>query len=71
MTDTDPTTTSPATAPLPGVKLFAFEPLPSAADWLEECLRRYPEFGKLIWPTSALSFGPLEVLHHQVLGEGW
>jgi hypothetical protein len=29
------------------------------------------EFGKLIWPTSALSFGPPEVLHHQVLGEGW
>jgi mRNA-degrading endonuclease RelE of RelBE toxin-antitoxin system len=27
------------------------------------------EFGKLIWPTSALSFGPPGVLHHPVLGE--
>ena len=32
---------------------------------------RSSEFGKLIWPTSALSFGPPGVLHHQVLGEGW
>jgi ferrous iron transport protein B len=30
-----------------------------------------PEFGKLIWPISALSFGPPGILHHQVLGEGW
>jgi putative transposase len=28
-----------------------------------------PEFGKLIWPISVLSFGPPGVLHHQVLGE--
>ena len=34
--------------------------------WVASC-----EFGKLIWPTSALSFGPPGVLHHQVLGEGW
>ena len=31
-------------APLPGVELFAFEPLPSAADWLDECLARYPKW---------------------------
>ena len=31
-------------APLPEVELFAFEPLPSAADWLEECLARHPEW---------------------------
>lgn len=39
-------------APLPGVELFAFEPLPSAADWLEECLRRYPR-----WPVRVIRKG--------------
>jgi hypothetical protein len=29
------------------------------------------EFGKLLWPISALSFGPpVRGTHHQVLGEG-
>ena len=31
-------------APLPGVELFAIEPLPSAADWLEECLAPFPDW---------------------------
>lgn len=30
--------------PLPGVQLIAFEPLPEASDWLEECLQYYPQW---------------------------
>jgi FkbM family methyltransferase len=31
-------------APQPGVRWFAFEPLPVAADWLDECLALYREW---------------------------
>lgn len=30
--------------PLPGVRIEAFEPLPSAVEWLRDCLRRYPHW---------------------------
>lgn len=32
-------------APLRNVSIFAFEPLPFAADWLDRCLVNYPEWG--------------------------
>lgn len=31
-------------ASLPDVRIYAFEPLPDAADWLEECLVNYPNW---------------------------
>lgn len=31
-------------APLPDVTIFAFEPVAPAADWLTECLQRYPKW---------------------------
>lgn len=31
-------------AGMKGVNIFAFEPLPEAADWLEECLQSYPSW---------------------------
>ena len=30
--------------PMPLVKIAAFEPLPEAVDWLEECLAKYPKW---------------------------
>lgn len=31
-------------APLPHVEIYAFEPLPDAANWLAECLDNYPDW---------------------------
>lgn len=47
-------------APLPSVTLFAFEPLPTAADWLDECLRYQPNWSvKVIRQGLSDSIGTL------------
>lgn len=49
-------------APLPGVDLFAFEPLPTAADWLDECLRHQPNWSvKVIRQGLSDSIGTLSM----------
>lgn len=35
-------------APLPGVAIFAFEPLSETADWLEQCIENYPEWNAIV-----------------------
>jgi FkbM family methyltransferase len=39
-------------APIPGVRVLCFEPLPEAHDWIRECLAQYPS-----WNVSLYQFG--------------
>jgi FkbM family methyltransferase len=39
-------------APIPGVRVLCFEPLPEAHDWIRECLAQYPS-----WDVSLHPFG--------------
>ena len=48
-------------APLPGVSVYAFEPLASIADWLEECVNNYPDW-KIHVVRQGLSHDKREII---------